>query len=470
MKPNHTTNSGRRRDLPRVAGRKVFSELTSSELFVGSFVLLILAGALGFQFLPGLYVGEKLGMIDSLFTSASAICVTGLIVVDTATHFTFWGQLYIVILIQLGGLGMLTFTSMIISAIGGRPSLRVGTAIEGDLKTLPEVPTRQLVMDIVKFTVICEFAGAIALYALWAPKYGWWEAAWPAIFHAISAFCNAGFSTYSDSLMSHAESASTLSVVSILVLVGGIGFISLEELSLLAKSKGPRRRRMSIHTKLVLIGTLVLILIPSPMFAFFEWNVTLKDMSWQDKVSHSIFFSITPRTAGFNAVDYSQVSDPTSLLTMILMTIGGAPGSTAGGMKITTFFLMFLLAWSKINGRSCVNFMNRSIPDRTIQRATGIFVIMVTLTLLGIFAIHIFDPIVPFQDAFLVRAFEGVSAINTVGLSLGVTDSLSSGSKLMLVLMMIIGRIGPTALVAAFESRFVQRTDYRLAAEDVLIG
>ncbi|XZE19417.1 TrkH family potassium uptake protein [Pirellulaceae bacterium SH449] len=432
--------------------------------------MLIIVGALGFLVLPGLYVGERLGPIDCLFTSASAICVTGLIVVDTSTHFTFWGQLYIALLIQMGGLGMLTFTSMIISAIGGRPSLRVGTAIEGDVKTLPEVPTRQLVMDIVRFTVFCELAGAIALYALWVPKYGWWDAAWPAVFHAISAFCNAGFSTYTDSLMSHAESTATLSVVSVLVLVGGIGFITLEELSLLAKSKGPRRRRMSVHTKLVLIGTLVLVVIPSPMFAFFEWDVTLKDMSWQDKITNSIFFSITPRTAGFNAVDYAEVSDPTSLLTMILMTIGGAPGSTAGGMKLTTFFLMFLLAWSKISGRSSVNFMNRSIPDRTIQRATGIFVIMVSLTLLGIFAVHIFDPIVPFKDPFLVRAFEGVSAINTVGLSLGVTASLSGGSKLILVLMMIVGRIGPTALVAAFESRFVQRTDYRLASEDVLIG
>jgi trk system potassium uptake protein TrkH len=202
----------------------------------------------------------------------------------------------------------------------------------------------------------------------------------------------------------------------------------------------------------------------------FEWNQTMASMTWEDKISHSIFFSVTPRTAGYNAVDYAQVSDPTSLLTMILMTIGGAPGSTAGGMKITTFLLMLLVAWSKMSGQSSVNFMNRSIPERTIQRATGMFVIMVSLTLFGIFLIHIFDPVITFEDAFLVRAFEGVSAINTVGLSLGVTATLSSSSKIVLILMMIIGRVGPTAIVAAFEARFVKHTDYRLASEDVLIG
>ncbi|MCU0719382.1 MAG: hypothetical protein MUC83_06745 [Pirellula sp.] len=470
MKPTNKSTAPRRWDLPRIAGRRTFSELTSSEMFVGSFVLLILLGTLGFLFLPGLYVGEPMGVVDSLFTSTSAICVTGLIVVDTATYFTFWGQLYIIVLIQLGGLGMLTFASMIIAAIGGRPSLRAGTAIEGDMKTLPDVPTKKLVIDIVKFTFVCEAIGALALYILWVPRHGWVDAAWPAIFHSISAFCNAGFSTYTDSLISHSNSTLTLTVISLLIVVGGIGFITLEELSLFGKSSGRKRRRLSIHTKLVLIGTIILLAIPSPLFLFFEWNQTLASMTWGDKLSHAMFFSITPRTAGFNAVDYAQVSDPTSLLTMILMTIGGAPGSTAGGMKITTFLLMLLLAWAKMSGQSSVNFMNRSIPDRTIQRATGMFVIMVTLTLFGIFLIHIFDPVIAFEEAFLVRAFEGVSAINTVGLSLGVTATLSSSSKIVLILMMIIGRVGPTAIVAAFEARFVKRTDYRLASEDVLIG
>jgi trk system potassium uptake protein TrkH len=470
MKPTKKPTAPRRWDLPRIAGRRTFSELTSSEMFVGSFVLLILLGTLGFLFLPGLYTDKPLGVVDAFFTATSAICVTGLIVVDTATYFTFWGQLYVAFLIQLGGLGILTFASMIIAAIGGRPSLRAGTAIEGDLKTLPDVPTRKLVIDIVKFTFLCEAIGAVALYLLWVPRHGWLDSVWPAIFHSVSAFCNAGFSTYTDSLISHSNSSLTLLVISILILVGGIGFVTLEELSLLVKSSGRRRRRLSVHTKLVLVGTVLLLVVPSPLFLLFEWNQTMASMTWGDKISHSIFFSITPRTAGYNAVDYAQVSDPTSLLTMILMTIGGAPGSTAGGMKITTFLLMLLLAWSKISGQASVNFMNRSIPDRTIQRATGMFVIMVSLTLFGIFLIHIFDPVIAFEEAFLVRAFEGVSAINTVGLSLGVTATLSPSSKIVLILMMIIGRVGPMAIVAAFEARFVKRTDYRLASEDVLIG
>ena len=152
---------------------------------------------------------------------------------------------------------MLTFASMIIAAIGGRPSLRAGTAIEGDYKTLPDVPTRKLVIDIVKFTFVCEAIGALALYILWVPRHGWFDSAWPAIFHSISAFCNAGFSTYTDSLVSHSSSSLTLIVISLLILVGGIGFVTLEELSLLLKPSGRKRRRLSVHTKLVLVLSLI---------------------------------------------------------------------------------------------------------------------------------------------------------------------------------------------------------------------
>jgi trk system potassium uptake protein len=470
MKNNSSPKPTRRWDLPRITGRKGSSELSSAEMFVGSFVLLILIGTLGFFVLPGLYTGPKLSFVDALFTSTSAICVTGLIVVDTATYFTFWGQLYILVLIQLGGLGMLTFASMIIAAMGGRPSLKAEEAIEGSKRTLPNVPAKKLILDIVKFTIICESIGAICLYCLWAPKLGWIEAIWPSIFHSISAFCNAGFSTNTDSLMSHANSTATLMVIAILILTGGIGFITLEELSLHWKKGRKPLKRISTHTKLVLVGTAVLTFVPAFWFVFFEWNHSFAQLSLFDKIGNSVFLSVTPRTAGYNAIDYRYATDSTNLLTMLLMMIGGSPGSTAGGMKVTTFMLMILLAWSKFRGRSSVIFFDRSIPEKTVEQATGLFVIMVTITIMGVFGLHVFDPKLSFENPFLVRVFEVISAINTVGLSIGVTPQLSAGSKLLLVIIMVIGRVGPLALAAAFEARFVKRMDYRLASEDVLIG
>jgi trk system potassium uptake protein TrkH len=259
-------------------------------------------------------------------------------------------------------------------------------------------------------------------------------------------------------------------VIAGLILVGGIGFVTLEEISLLWKKDMKKRRRISTHTKIVLYGTAFLTLIPTFWFAFFEWNQTLANMSVFDKIGNSVFLSVTPRTAGYNAIDYRYATDSTNLLTMLLMTIGGAPGSTAGGMKVTTFMLMFLLAWAKFRGRTSIIFFDRSIPEKTVQRATGLFVIMVTVTVFGVFGLHVFDPKLQFENPFLVRVFEVISAINTVGLSIGVTPQLSSASKVLLVMIMIVGRVGPLAVVAAFEARFVKRIDYRLAQEDVLIG
>jgi trk system potassium uptake protein len=470
MKAKPNPVRGRRRwDLPSGIRKKRFSELSSAEQFVFSFMGLIVLGTVGFKLLPGLYQAEGMTWTDSLFTATSAICVTGLTVVDTEKHFTFWGQAYILLLIQFGGIGVLTFASLIISALGGRPSLRAEQAVSGTQHHVANVPAKKMIIDILKFTLFCEAIGALVLFLLWSPTLGA-KAVWPAIFHSVSAFCNAGFSTNSQSLMPHAQSSATLMTMAGLIVLGGIGFVVMEELAGYYRTDSKRLSRLSTHTKIVLWGTGFLIIFPVFWFAMFEWNRTLEGFTWGDKLANAVFMSITPRTAGFNAIDYSQASDSTNFLTIMLMSIGGSPGSTAGGMKVTAFMLLILLAWSRIRGKRGIIIFDRSIPEATVQQAMGLFVVLFTISTVGVLLLQITDDPLSRDNQIFQRAFEVVSAVNTVGLSMGITPSLSLPAKLIAITLMFVGRVGPLALSSAVDSRMSQREDYRLAQEDVIIG
>jgi trk system potassium uptake protein len=467
-KPNPAP--GRRRwDLPSRIRRKRFSEISSAEQFVISFLGLIALGTLGFKLLPGLYQGEGLSWTDALFTATSAICVTGLIVVDTETYFTFWGQAYILLLIQFGGVGVLTFATLIITALGGRPSLRAEQAVSGTQHHLANISAKKMIFDILKFTLFCEAVGAVILYLLWSPDLGA-QAIWPAIFHSVSAFCNAGFSTNSQSLIPYASHSLTLMTIAALIVMGGIGFVVMEDLIGFFRFDSKHSNRLATHTKMVLWGTGLLILAPVALFAMFEWNRTLDGLTWGDKLANALFLSITPRTAGFNAIDYGKASDSTNFLTIMLMSIGGAPGSTAGGMKVTAFMLLLLLAWSRIRGRHQIIVFDRSIPEATIRQATGLFVVMFTITIVGVLILQMSDDPLSKDNLILQRGFEVVSAINTVGLSMGITAKLTVPAKLFAIMLMFVGRVGPLALSSAVDSRMSQREDYRLAQEDVMIG
>ncbi|MFH1301981.1 MAG: TrkH family potassium uptake protein [Planctomycetota bacterium] len=447
--------------------------LAPEELFLSSFIALIILGTLGLKFLPGIYRGETLGWTDAVFTSTSAVCVTGLIVVDTATYFTFWGQALILLLIQLGGLGMLILTSVIISALGRKISLNLESATADSRKLIPQVSARLLIMNILRFTFLIEAIGVVCLYFIWAPQMGWSEAVWPSVFHSISAFCNAGFSTNTTSLVMYQNSPGTLLVISILIILGGLGFVTMQELSLRFAQRQkslPRLKRLSVHSQLVLWTSGVLITGGWLLFACFEWNGLLAQMSLSDKLSNSLFLSVTPRTAGFNSIDYSQASDSTSLLTIILMMIGGSPSSTAGGLKTTTFALLGLLAWSKLRSQSKTTFASRSIPDETIHRGTGLFVISTTVVIIGVFLMSSIGDFTGYEQRFLVRLFETVSAFNAVGLSMGITDSLSLPSRWVLIILMFAGRTGPLVIASALIVRLANRSKFRLAYEDVIVG
>ncbi|MHB8861548.1 MAG: TrkH family potassium uptake protein [Pirellulaceae bacterium] len=446
-------------------------KLAPAELFIGSFFALIMLGTLSLKVMPGLYRGQALTWSDAVFTATSAVCVTGLIVVETATYFTFAGQAVILLLIQLGGLGMLVLTSVIIIALGGRPSFRSETVAVGSRHLIPHVSSQKLILDIVRFTFFFEAVGAVLLYFVWAPRLGWGNALWPAIFHSVSAFCNAGFSTNTFSLMEFHDSPITIVVISLLIVTGGLGFVTMKELyETLVSRKSREITRLSLHSRLVLATTAALIIAGWLLFALFEWQGVLASMPMGDKFANALFMSITPRTAGFNTIDYGQASDSTNLLTIILMMIGGSPGSTAGGMKTTTFALLMLLAWSRLRSHATATFARRSIPDETIQRGTGLFVIATGIVVLGVFALTFYGDFFGPDHGFLARLFETVSAFNTVGLSMGITPELSAPSRWVLIVMMFAGRTGPLAIAAALIVRLAQRGKFRLAYEDVIVG
>lgn len=455
--------------------RSLWRTLTPPQLFVTSFLALVLGGTLALRLLPGLYTGAPLGWLDALFTATSAVCVTGLIVVDTATYFTPAGQALLLLLIQLGGLGMITFTTLIIVALGRRLSLRHERLAASGADVAPHVPVDRLTRDVVLFTVGIEGVGALALYLLWGPRLGWTDAAWPAVFHSVSAFCNAGFSTFSDSLVGFQTAPATLLTIAALLVAGGIGFLAMEETVIWRRAaRTGQAFRLSLHSRLVLATTAALLAGGWLLFGVFEWQRTLGDLPIADRVVNALFLSATPRTAGFNSIDYAQASDSTNFLTIILMFIGGSPGSTAGGLKTTTVALIGLVAWSRFRGREIPSFWARSVPEETIQRAIGLAVVVFAVVTASIFA-YTWTERAQVGTAgggrFLAHMFEAVSAFNTVGLSMGVTASLSAAGKWLTVLLMFVGRVGPLTFAAALAlATDRQDVSFRYAYEDVVVG
>ena len=450
----------------------VWERLTAAQVFVASFLLLVALGTVGFRTLPGLYTGEPLSWLDALFTATSAVCVTGLIVEDTATFFTPLGQLYILGLIQIGGLGMIAFTSLIIVTLGRRLSLRSEALSTGSLEVAPHVSRHHLIRDVVRFTFAIEGIGAVLLYLLWAPRMGWGAAAWPALFHSVSAFCNAGFSTFSDSLMSFHRSPFTLCVIMMLIIVGGLGFLTLEELRLRWRAQRTEQIfRVSLHTRLVLATTAVLLVAGTLLFALFEWYGVLGGDPVHDRVVNAMFMSTTARTAGFNTVDYAQASERSLFLTILLMSIGGSPGSTAGGLKTTTVALIGLLAWSRYRGRTFAGVWSRSIPPDSVERAVGLFVVSFGVVTSAIFLLTTTELSGWTQMGFLDCMFEASSAFNTVGLSTGLTSTLTPEGRWVATVLMFLGRVGPLTFAAALARRRASSVaQLRYAYEDVVVG
>jgi len=453
-----------------VRAPRVRFDPSAPQLLVLSFVGLITLGWIGFLVLPGLYAGAPMDAIDALFVSASAVCVTGLSTIDVPVVLTFWGELWLLGLIQAGALGILTFATSLAVAAGRRAGLDVEEAAGSFTAILPSGTPRQMLRTILGVTLGCEAVGAALLLAVFAREHAFADALWLAVFHSVSAFCNAGFSLFSDSLMGERGHPSVLLVLAALIVVGGIGFPVLHDLR--ARFRG-RRRRLTTHSRVVLTSTGCLVAAGAAGFLLFEWDRELADLGAVDRVVNALFMAITPRTAGFNSVDYGAVSNDSLVLTLGLMWIGGGPGSVAGGVKVTTVSLLALLVAARLRGERHVSVAGRTVPDETVHRATGLAAGMILILVVFTMGLLELEPVATGPDeerAQIVRyAFEVQSALSTVGLSMNLTPTLSDGSKLALVVVMLLGRVGPLAVLGAMTRR-AHRAPFRHPHEDVLIG
>ncbi len=435
-------------------------------LLLGSFVLLSLLGT-ALLLLPAATVRE-LRVVDALFTATSAVCVTGLTVVDTPTTFTLYGQLVLLVLIQLGGLGLMTFMSffgmLFTAGLGVRERVLLGEVLA--VESLAEV--RQLVRRVVGLTLSTELVGACLLY--WADGGGWpldGERAFRALFHAVSAFCNAGFSLYSENLVAQQHNVAYLSVIMGLVVLGGLGFPVLSALLRLRPWQGPLQRlqrRLPVTARLVLLTTGVLLVGGMGLLWFLERDGVFRNFPGWEQLFQALFLAVVPRTAGFNAVPIGELSAPAALVVIGLMWVGASPASTGGGVKTLTVAVAAIGIVQLLSGRGRVEVFHREIPLEHVLKAFVAITVSAAFLLVSALALQLLEP----GRIWLDVLFETASALGTVGLSRGITPELSSGSKLLLCLVMLVGRIGVlTAFSILLPARPAEH--YRYPQERVII-
>ena len=446
------------------------SILSPPRTIVGSFVGAILAGAVCLVMPWATSDGHSIGFINALFTATSAVCVTGLIVADTGSRFSLAGQIVILTLIQLGGLGIMTFSTFFLS-LGGkkRVSLREKMMIQDALNYYDTETLFQLIRNIFLFTMVFEAIGAVLLLPSMAHEVGWHNALYYAVFHSVSAFCNAGFGLFSDSLSRfRGDSLLNFTVVTLIVL-GGIGFPVLYQLWRGFWKPGQvskDRMGLSFHTKIVLRSTLFLIALVFLFIFFFERTGVLRGLSWNESFWVVFFQAVTPRTAGFNTIPIAKLREPTLILLTLAMFIGASPGGTGGGIKTTTFVVVSSSIWATIRERNQAVLFNRTLSPKVISKAFAIFFVSLCLVVFYTIFILEIDPRFSITQVF----FEVVSAFGTVGLSTGITPMLSSASKLFLSILMLAGRVGPLTIVLALAHSSSSPPEIRYPEGKVMVG
>ncbi len=433
-----------------------------------SFAGLIALGTVALALPAASATGEAVPLVDALFTSTSAVCVTGLITVDTASRWSGFGLGTILVLIQLGALGLITFATLIALLLGKRLTLSQREIFAGVASPLRRIDLYRIVRRIVLLALGIELLGWLALWGAFARHMDGGEAAWHALFHSVSAFCNAGFSTFSDSLMAYRADAWVTGVVMALVVLGGLGFVVLMDL----ENRWRYRDRVGLHTRIALGTTGLLIAVGAAGFYLCERGNTLAGLGPAEQALAALFGSVTARTAGFNTVDYGAVTAPCLLLTMFLMFVGGCPGSCAGGLKTTTFAVVLAAARSALAGHPGVHLFRRSVPEGTVRQALVLALLALSAaSVLPLGLVITEGGATPYHEAagrYLELCFETVSALGTVGLSTGVTPNLSPAGKLQVVVMMYVGRLGLLTLGLALARRATAR--YRYAEESVIVG
>ncbi len=423
--------------MARFIGKK----LTSFQIVISGFLGVILLGTILLMLPISVKGGHGTSIEDALFTSTSAVCVTGLVVRDTATYWTGFGQTVILLLIQIGGLGIVSVAAFIAMISGRKISLLQRSMLQDSISAHQIGGIVRMTGFIFKVALIAEASGSLLMMPAFCTRYGV-TGIWLSVFHSVSAFCNAGFDIMGDktgpfsSLTSCAATPGIIIPVSLLIIIGGIGFITWEDIAL----NKLHFHRYRMQSKVVLVTTGVLIICPLLLLFLFEYS----GLPVKERFFLSLFQAITPRTAGFNTAALGSLSGAGSMLLIALMLIGGSPGSTAGGMKTTTAAVLFANASAVFQRKKSVELFGRRIEDNTIRNAATLFTMYLILPLIGAAVISIADNL-PIGTCI----FETVSAIGTVGLSLGITPSLSLSSHLILILFMFLGRVGGLTLIYA---------------------
>ncbi len=418
-----------------------------------SFVLVILVGSVLLMLPFSSKSREFTGFLDALFTATSATCVTGLIVFDTFTHWSYFGQVVILSLIQVGGLGLVTLTSFISMAIGRKMGLRSMQLAQESVNSSGLETAGNMVRMVVKTSMAFELLGALLLCITFVPQYGL-EGVWISVFLSVSAFCNAGFDilgrqTPYISLCNYNGNLMVTGVIMALIIAGGLGFYVWQELFAYFRTK-----KLSLHTRVVLIVTGILIGAGFLVFAVFEWNnpATMGGLSWYEKFTGALFQSVTLRTAGFNSVPTDSFRPITEILSGLIMLVGAAPGSTAGGIKVTTLAVLMMTIVSVARGRDDTIILKRRINKETVYKSLTIILIaiMAVATAAGVMVGTMGEShSITGSQSF----FEACSAFATVGISCGVTGMANIPSKIVLILLMFLGRVGPVSFVLSFAAK-----------------
>lgn len=446
--------------------QKLFQKLTPPQVLVLGFAVTILIGTFLLSLPVATESGEPLPVPDALFTATSAVCVTGLVVVDTATTFSTFGEWVIMFLIQMGGLGFMTFGVFFAILLGKKIGFKERLILQQSFHQTRLEGIVRLTLMVLVITVIVESIGFLLLAFRWVPEWGWTKGLYYALFHTVSAFNNAGFDLFGDygefsSLTRYVEDPLVNLTIAGLFIIGGIGFVVIAELIQYRSI-----RRMSLHTKLVLTVTGILIGLGTLTVLLIEWTnpKTLGRLSFFHKFIASFFQGVTPRTAGFNTLNIADMYPATQFIIIMLMFIGAAPSSTGGGIKVTTFMIVVLAVWSMVRGKNDVVTFRRRIPYNQVYRALTVLVVSLSLIVM----ITILLTITEHTD-LTTSLFETVSAAGTVGLSLGLTPELTPMGKILVTLTMFAGRLGPLTLAFAIAQR-EEKAIVRYPEERPLIG
>lgn len=443
------------------------TNLRAVQVLAIGFILLILIGGVILSLPISSVDGKPTNLLDSIFTATSAVCVTGLVVVDTGTHWNLFGQIIILLLIQIGALGFMSFTTMLAIIMGKKITLRNRLIVQEAMNAFDIQGLVKMVKHVVGFTFFVEICGAIVLSTQFIPQYGIIKGIYYGIFHSVTAFCNAGFDIIGNytSFTAYGHNTIILLTLAGLLIIGGLGFAVWLDIYHVKKAK-----RLSVHSKVVITTTISLLVVSTFIFLALEYSndQTLGIFNFKDKIVNAFFASASPRTAGFNSISIDGMTDGSKLFSVALMFIGGSPGSTAGGVKTSTITIMILTVISVIKGREDTEVFGRRIEKDLVYKALVLFFMAFLMVLTVTMILTITEP----KENFINLLYEAASALGTAGLTTGVTQRLTTVGKVLIMINMYLGRVGLLTVATALTSnrKGKKGEKYKYPSGKILIG